>query len=163
MAIFCQNVIFILNLTPGFNGLAKGNCKTRWQSLKFPDLVCLILEILRYIYNIGSDLLWLNHCGLVMPYGDIGLQVNIGSGNGLLPDCKKLLLYLKYTQGWFQACAQSMREMLLQCNIISYWLGANLESALTPETMLTSRLWGSVSVTFTWEQFHSKCPSYYYV
>ena len=42
----CSNYIFILNLTPGFNGLAKGNCKTRRQSFKFLDLVHLILEIL---------------------------------------------------------------------------------------------------------------------
>ena len=38
----CSNYIFILNLTPGFNGLAKGNCRTRRQSLKFLDLVQLI-------------------------------------------------------------------------------------------------------------------------
>ena len=28
----CSNYIFILNLTPGFNGLGKDNCKTRWES-----------------------------------------------------------------------------------------------------------------------------------
>ena len=38
----CSNYIFILNLTPGFNGLAKGSCKTKRQSLKFWDSVCLI-------------------------------------------------------------------------------------------------------------------------
>ena len=46
----CSNYIFVLNLTPGFNGLAKSNCKTRRQSLKFWDLVRLILETLRYKY-----------------------------------------------------------------------------------------------------------------
>ena len=35
--------------TPGFNGLAKGNCKIRGQSLKFSDFVRLILEILLYL------------------------------------------------------------------------------------------------------------------
>ena len=39
----CSNYIFIINLTPGFNGLGKDNCKTRWETLKFWNLVCLIL------------------------------------------------------------------------------------------------------------------------
>ena len=41
----CSSYIFILNLTPGFNGLGIDNCKTRWETLKFGDLVLLILEI----------------------------------------------------------------------------------------------------------------------
>ena len=45
----CSNYIFILDLTPGFNGLGKDDWKTRWESFKFWDLVHLILEILRYI------------------------------------------------------------------------------------------------------------------
>ena len=44
----CSNYIIILDLTPGFNGLGKDNCKTRRESLKFCDLVWLILEILQY-------------------------------------------------------------------------------------------------------------------
>ena len=36
---------FILDLTPGFNGLCRDNCKTRWESFKFCELVHLILEI----------------------------------------------------------------------------------------------------------------------
>ena len=35
----CSDYIFILDLTPGFNGLGKDNCKTRRQSSKFWDLV----------------------------------------------------------------------------------------------------------------------------
>ena len=38
------------NLTPGFNGSGKDNCKTRRDSFKFGDLVNLILEILRYVW-----------------------------------------------------------------------------------------------------------------
>ena len=45
----CSNYIFILNLTPGFNGFGKYDCKTRWESFKFWDLVRLILDILRYV------------------------------------------------------------------------------------------------------------------
>ena len=39
----CSNYIFTLDLTPGFNLLHKDNCKTRRETFKFCDLVCLIL------------------------------------------------------------------------------------------------------------------------
>ena len=39
----------ILDLTPGFIGLGKDNCKTRRETFKFDDLVRLILDILRYM------------------------------------------------------------------------------------------------------------------
>ena len=42
------NYIFILDLTPGFNGLSKDNCKTRLETFKFWDLMRLILEVLGY-------------------------------------------------------------------------------------------------------------------
>ena len=35
----CSNYIFILNLIPGFNGLGRDNCKTRWQTFKCWDHV----------------------------------------------------------------------------------------------------------------------------
>ena len=35
----CSNYIFILDLTPGFNGLGQNNCKTRAEIFKFLDLV----------------------------------------------------------------------------------------------------------------------------
>ena len=40
--------IFILDLTPGFNGLGKDSWKTRLELFVFWCLVQLILEILRY-------------------------------------------------------------------------------------------------------------------
>ena len=43
----CSNYIFILDLTPGFIGLDKDNCKMRRETFKFGDLVHLILETLR--------------------------------------------------------------------------------------------------------------------
>ena len=39
--------IFILDLTPGVNGLGKDSCKTRRESIKFCNLVRLISDILR--------------------------------------------------------------------------------------------------------------------
>ena len=47
----CSNYIFILNLTPGFNGLGIDNCKMRWETFEFWDLVCLTLEAWGYIYT----------------------------------------------------------------------------------------------------------------
>ena len=41
----CSNYIFILDLTHGFNGLGKDNCKMRQETFKFWDLVWLILEV----------------------------------------------------------------------------------------------------------------------
>ena len=60
--IFDSNYIFTLDLTPGFIGLGKDNCKTIRETFKFGDLVRLILQILLYLqttslpteYNIRS-------------------------------------------------------------------------------------------------------------
>ena len=40
----CSNYIFVLDVTPGFNGLGKDNCKTRQDTFKFWDLVRLTLD-----------------------------------------------------------------------------------------------------------------------
>ena len=45
----CSNYTFIFDLTPGFNGLGKDNCKTRQKSFKLCNLVRLISNILRYV------------------------------------------------------------------------------------------------------------------
>ena len=37
----CSNYIFILHLTPGFNGLGKGNLKAKRETFKFGDSVHL--------------------------------------------------------------------------------------------------------------------------
>ena len=47
----CSNYIFILNLTPGFNGLSEDNCTRIQETFKFWDLVRLILEVLRYCWQ----------------------------------------------------------------------------------------------------------------
>ena len=41
-------------------------------------------------YGKSYSRLPLDHCGLATPYG-VGIEVNIGSGNGLLPDGTKPL------------------------------------------------------------------------
>ena len=58
----CSNYIFILDLTPGFNGLGKDKCKIRWESLKYWDLVQFMLDILRYCHKVhGSMKKWDSH------------------------------------------------------------------------------------------------------
>ena len=47
----CSNYIFILDLTPGFIGLGKDNCKTRTETFMFWDWVRLILENWRYVMS----------------------------------------------------------------------------------------------------------------
>ena len=44
----CSNYIFILDLTPGFNGLDKGNCKARQETFKFWNLVWLYLTVVYF-------------------------------------------------------------------------------------------------------------------
>ena len=43
--------ILILDLTRGFSGLGKDNCKTRRVTFQFWDLVHLILQVWRYLTN----------------------------------------------------------------------------------------------------------------
>ena len=51
--------MFILDLTPGFNGLGKDKCKLRWETSKFWDLVCIILEVWWYIWQTWCS--WLSY------------------------------------------------------------------------------------------------------
>ena len=71
----CSNYIFILNLTPGFNGLGKDNYKVRRETFKFGDLVHLILETLRYI-SIWVNLLSGSHFAVTILKG-IWLKENL--------------------------------------------------------------------------------------
>ena len=48
----CSNYIFILDLTCGFKGLAKDNCKTRRKTYKFGDFVRLtVFTTVMYLEN----------------------------------------------------------------------------------------------------------------
>ena len=51
----CSNYIFILNLTPGFNGLGKDICETKQETFMSFDWVRLILENWRYIYTFRNN------------------------------------------------------------------------------------------------------------
>ena len=45
----CSNHIFILDLTPGFNGLDKDNCKTRRETFKFWELMRYVIFMYHYL------------------------------------------------------------------------------------------------------------------
>ena len=47
----CSDYIFILELTPDFNGFGKDNCKMRQETFKFWGLVHLILEVWWHMYQ----------------------------------------------------------------------------------------------------------------
>ena len=49
-----NHYVFILNLTPGFNGLSKGNCKTRRDTFKFLNLVRLVSEVWLFSIDTGE-------------------------------------------------------------------------------------------------------------
>ena len=55
-----------LNITPGFNGLGKDNCRTRWETMKYLDLAWLILQVWLLLYDPLLLLSPLTHCALVM-------------------------------------------------------------------------------------------------
>ena len=95
----CSNYIFILNLTPGFNGLGKDNNKMRREAFKFWGLVFLILETLWYIdyhrvSTMASDIL----AGLLKPIRSL-VDMNF-------------LTWLLI--GWQQSC-QPIRAYLEKC------------------------------------------------
>ena len=46
----CSNYIFIIESTLGFNILRKYNCMTRRETVKFWDVVCLKIDIWRYLW-----------------------------------------------------------------------------------------------------------------
>ena len=60
----CSNYIFILDLTPGFNGLGKDNCMTRQETFKLWDLVFLILEVWWYIDALVNWVIFVSGNGL---------------------------------------------------------------------------------------------------
>ena len=62
----CSNYIFILNLTPGFSGLDKDNCKTTWEAFKSRDLLHLIY--LRFD-SMSKFELWMLHISPWMCHG----------------------------------------------------------------------------------------------
>ena len=57
----CSNYIFILDLIHGFNRLGKDNCKAGRESIKFWDLVRLILDTLRYLKIVDEIDLYIFH------------------------------------------------------------------------------------------------------
>ena len=78
----CSNYIFILGLTPGFSGLGTDNCKTEWETFKFWDSVCLILEVWQQLTCVlkNEDNNGTEKIGLVTPTPDSGCCVLLKVG-----------------------------------------------------------------------------------
>ena len=81
--VFALSVI--LDLTPGFNGTSKENCKTGWETFKFGDLVHLILKVWRYVH-LTTKKHWLTS-------SNIGLFTTSCKGSSRLRQRVKNLLY----------------------------------------------------------------------
>ena len=54
----CSNYIFILHLTPGFNILRKGNCKSRQETFQFGIWCTYIRDFTAYHEIMGTNKLW---------------------------------------------------------------------------------------------------------
>ena len=106
------------------------------------------------------------HCGLVMPYA--GLPVSFKEKKGFF--LKRLIFAENRLKKVFQspdlAIKNAERGALHMATLI--WVNLGSGNGLLPyspkplpEPMFTSHDWGFVA--FTWEQFHSECPSCYSV
>ena len=65
--------IFILDLTPGFNRLRKENCKTRWETFQFGDLVTYVRGFTIYISNPSIYLLASEETRALIQYKEVVL------------------------------------------------------------------------------------------
>ena len=120
-----SNYIFILNLTPGFNGLSKDNYKIRRETFKFWDLVCLILETLWYIWNLlcikfhtrrsdvlnfRMDFVWIDYTiwGLWYLYQTMSWDdlAKLASFSLLIQECLQKCLWPSANINWFLFCVE---------------------------------------------------------
>ena len=62
----CSNCIFILDFTPGFNGLGKDSCKTKRETFRFQYLVQLMVEVRRYTSQM-RECCWLSYHNAICP------------------------------------------------------------------------------------------------
>ena len=125
----CSNYIFILNLIHGFNRLGKDNYKTRWETFKIWDLVCLLLEV--WLYHSPSE--WYLFTWLIEK--KINILYNVFS-HWLWPCQDKA-----YMLWWAFVYAPNQWDMMLQCNVVPHWLGAFTKWSLIEVSKLTSSLW----------------------
>ena len=80
------------------------------------SLKCYIWQTLFFgLRSTGSWSMILNHWCLVTPYGDM-IWVNLGSGNGLLPDGTKPLPEPKLTFHWGWSAAFTWEQFHKKCS-----------------------------------------------
>ena len=68
----CSNYIFTLDLTPGFSGLGRDNCKTRRKSFKFWDFVSYIRDFTVLLSSCLNPILDSDEMKVVL-IGDLGM------------------------------------------------------------------------------------------
>ena len=83
----CPNYNCILDLTPGFHGLGKDNCKMRRETFEFSDLVWLILEV--WLYP------WYQHSNAIRVHKILSAILN-----GNICSRKCWTKWLKATETW---------------------------------------------------------------
>ena len=113
------NYIFILDLTPGFNGLGKDNCKTGRETFMFWDLVHFISEVWRYFK--GTSSMYRIHIHITLnDMHNKTLRTNKLGGYA-----NKRVWSIDHS-GY--GCSQW--RMTLQCNVVSHWLSPYSEWSL---------------------------------
>ena len=92
----------ILNLTSGFNRLGKDNCKMRQETVKFWDLVCLVLEVWWYLkFWLWQEIQWVEntfYMWISVPHVEYySWDVCLWP----LPDCSQHALHIKHSKLFF--------------------------------------------------------------
>ena len=117
----CSNYIFILNFTPGINGLGKDNCKTRREIFMLGDRVRLKLENWQYVS-------W--HYTLRL------LEICIA--NRKLPCWISCFVYLYH--GNHKLMCRTYFQARIQCSNVVFgrklMQGREIESLKTPENLI---------------------------
>ena len=108
----CSIYIFILDPTPAFNGFGKVNCKMRWESFKFWDVVPYIRDLIVYHFSI---LKWQMMLKFFVMDKDPSIRDHF-------------------------VCVPSQWETTLQCNVVSHWPGACTKWCLISPTEAMSCL-----------------------
>ena len=126
----CSNYIFILDLTPGFNGLGKDSGKTRWQTFKLRNLVWLILEVWQYWVCYYADYTLFMHTSLTTK----------SDGQRLTAVVCHMMDHVEVT--WFIEMIKifSFRDMMcLLLQFWQYWVRYYVDYTLFMHTSLTTK------------------------
>ena len=117
----CFNYIFIGDLTPGFDGLGKDNCKTRQETFKFWDLVRLIVRRAGLLLS-QQDFEWrwsvpLFKCLTVLEFSFILFDLCL-----LITFFNFIMNYVPIVTFWIFTYHKIWILSIMFCFIWSYWI-----------------------------------------